>query len=295
MLATSNKLNLTNEEEPPKTLYHYTTGAGLIGIVEKQSLWSTHVAYMNDATEFLYAIKIAISTIQQLKNNSKEDSYHEFCDILIDFLGSDLFSEANLFIACFSAASDSLSLWRGYCQGNLRYNIGFDRKKLAKIATHKEAKFELSPCIYDKEKQEKIIHEWAYCFLEKLNSSCSKTTSATDHFYNKFSPFIKRFIKFSAYIKHPDFYEEREWRLVGFIADNNENIALRQGQSFLIPYYTIKLDFEPSASPICEVCVGPTPNPILAENSVRRLLRKMMHKISMPTTVKKTNIPYRDW
>lgn len=32
-------------------LYHYTTGAGLEGILRSQVLWATHIAYLNDAEE----------------------------------------------------------------------------------------------------------------------------------------------------------------------------------------------------------------------------------------------------
>ncbi|HMC13498.1 MAG TPA: hypothetical protein VKG67_04050, partial [Gallionellaceae bacterium] len=32
-------------------LYHYTTAAGLQGIVESQQLWATNIAYLNDAEE----------------------------------------------------------------------------------------------------------------------------------------------------------------------------------------------------------------------------------------------------
>jgi hypothetical protein len=40
---------------PPSTLYHYTTPAGLLGIVENNKLWATHINYLNDATELGYA------------------------------------------------------------------------------------------------------------------------------------------------------------------------------------------------------------------------------------------------
>lgn len=43
---TSKKVSEAHEE-----LYHYTTGAGLEGILRTQLLWATHIGYLNDAEE----------------------------------------------------------------------------------------------------------------------------------------------------------------------------------------------------------------------------------------------------
>src|SRR4051794_188276 len=37
----------------PEILYHYTTAAGLIGIVQSQTLWATNAEFLNDAQELL--------------------------------------------------------------------------------------------------------------------------------------------------------------------------------------------------------------------------------------------------
>lgn len=37
-------------EEYPE-LFHYTNSAGLSGIIQSQTLWATHYAYLNDAEE----------------------------------------------------------------------------------------------------------------------------------------------------------------------------------------------------------------------------------------------------
>ena len=40
----------------PPILYHYTTGDALFGIVETGMLWATNLHYLNDSTEFGYAL-----------------------------------------------------------------------------------------------------------------------------------------------------------------------------------------------------------------------------------------------
>src|SRR5262245_59435591 len=50
----SDKPTITSEivtRDRPKSLFHYTTAAGLIGIIETQTLWATHANFLNDSAE----------------------------------------------------------------------------------------------------------------------------------------------------------------------------------------------------------------------------------------------------
>ena len=42
----------------PDVLYHYTTQAGLLGIIQSKQIWATSVLFLNDTTEINYAIKL---------------------------------------------------------------------------------------------------------------------------------------------------------------------------------------------------------------------------------------------
>lgn len=44
------------KEVPHKTLFHYTTQNGLLGIIESKSLWLSDNQYMNDMTEYNHTI-----------------------------------------------------------------------------------------------------------------------------------------------------------------------------------------------------------------------------------------------
>jgi hypothetical protein len=44
--------------DPPAGLHHYTNQAGLLGIFETGEFWATKIQYMNDATEFGYALAL---------------------------------------------------------------------------------------------------------------------------------------------------------------------------------------------------------------------------------------------
>ena len=40
--------------KPPEVLYHYTTQAGLIGIIRGAEIWATHTQYLNDRREYIH-------------------------------------------------------------------------------------------------------------------------------------------------------------------------------------------------------------------------------------------------
>jgi hypothetical protein len=50
-MATVEQEKMQKVSEAYDFLYHYTTAAGLCGIVKDQQLWATHMAYLNDAEE----------------------------------------------------------------------------------------------------------------------------------------------------------------------------------------------------------------------------------------------------
>jgi hypothetical protein len=41
---------------PPQSLYHYTDGEGLLGILTSRSLHATHSSFLNDQTELLHSL-----------------------------------------------------------------------------------------------------------------------------------------------------------------------------------------------------------------------------------------------
>jgi hypothetical protein len=51
-------LPVVEDDDLPDTLYHYTDASGLHGILENNSLWATHAAYLNDSQEFIYGMQM---------------------------------------------------------------------------------------------------------------------------------------------------------------------------------------------------------------------------------------------
>ncbi len=99
---------------PKTSLYHYTTVAGLFGIINSASVWATHTEYMNDPAEQSYPSIILGECIKALPREDAE-SFPEF-RILFDSLLQRLASvvSGSVHVACFTELADSLVLWNTY-------------------------------------------------------------------------------------------------------------------------------------------------------------------------------------
>ena len=122
------KLNSTHfreslRSEPPERLHHYTNQKGLLGIFETGEFWATKIQYMNDTTEFEYAINLAKQALNKrhsvivgsIKNaliiNSLERRQCEVLLSIIEYL--DNLAGANICTVSFCADPDLLNQWRG--------------------------------------------------------------------------------------------------------------------------------------------------------------------------------------
>jgi hypothetical protein len=134
-------------------LFHYTTGGGLLGILESRSLWGTHAAYLNDAQETTYGLDNVLRELEAMSSQLKipkelnDDAIwppaakHPVVRWVVTelMIGSVLQlakdrvtllrQNAGPFVACLSKEGDQLSQWRGY-SGDGGYAIRFDSNAL---------------------------------------------------------------------------------------------------------------------------------------------------------------------
>src|ERR1019366_1397698 len=67
-LDTSMQPGLTESQTMSNTLFHYTTAAGLLGILRSSSLWATDLHFLNDAQEAIYAQEWVTDAVRGMKN-----------------------------------------------------------------------------------------------------------------------------------------------------------------------------------------------------------------------------------
>lgn len=272
---------------PNLILHHYTSGDGVLGIVESDSIWSTRIQYMNDSKEFSHAIELANQRLRKMEQTSNDDLIKQFCKIVQGHLQSS--SALTLYVACFSEIEDSLSQWRGYCPPSFGYSLGFNGDRLKSIGA--EQGFDLRKCIYDRTEQEGLVQEWAENSINLLADNYAGEDDIAEFCCLKIGILLQNFITFAPFLKHPSFKEENEWRLVSTVPTNNPRTKLRPGKSMLIPYVPIKLNLANDKELLWNARIGPTPHIELAMNSATLLFNKVHFK----NGIGPTSIPYRDW
>ena len=273
----------------PRILFHYTSGAGLIGILESRSIWATNIRFLNDSTEYDFAVGLARRVIQERIDKARNKFEVAVASVLQERLTTD--PAADVYVTSFSENADQLSQWRAYSPPTGGYALGFRAKSLLEPALSNPSFF-LTPCIYDSLSQEKLIRKLFDDVLVFAEESHNAGLTHDRVFREAFKLFGRLIPLAAPAIKHPSFVEEQEWRLVRLPASFDFELPqIREGRSMLIPYHRHSFP-KPENMPIEEVVVGPTPNPILARDAAEALL---LSRGLTSAIARSSSIPYRVW
>ena len=281
--------------EFPKSLYHYTSQKGLMGILQTKKLWMTNILYLNDSSEFTYTLKLIksesrkwrlkkggirehITDEEEMTMDEKIYRTYEKLESYCDNFQED--SDPECYVFSLSKYPDDLNQWRGYCpEGGV--SIGFDTKKLLTILDT-NGEFRIEECKYDIELIKKDIDELFSKIRDIFDSDKIKIHDVSVGLY-------VNTIFLSPHIKHESFKYEKEYRLI-YQGTPSER-KYRQGKSMIIPY----MEFSPldkGKLPISEIWVSPTPHTELSKLSIKSILRSNGYK---DVKVEKSEIPYRSW
>lgn len=111
---------LISNYEKINKLCHYTSAEALRSILENNSLWMTHINYMNDSEEIFYAIELIESCLENITNKYVVERISDFIEKLKH---EKIIKDA--FLLSLSCDNDSTSLWNNYSK-NGGYNISFN-------------------------------------------------------------------------------------------------------------------------------------------------------------------------
>lgn len=249
---------------PTATLYHYTSTAGLVGIVETKRLWASSIQSLNDTAEFKHAIALVDHILDQHLRHERgpwNDLYGELREV------APMFTSFPIFVGSLSGAKDQLSQWRGYCPTGGGFSIGFDTEILK--AQAKRQGFRLVKCEYDKEKQKAICEE----IISDACSAVGKEADAKKRRSVVMEAFALPFVRTAPALKNPSFHEEQEWRLVGGPFErNHSSIRFRPSRYSIIPYFEFALAQEGGTLEVEEIVVGPNPDMSQAHESAKYLI-----------------------
>lgn len=245
----------------PKTLSHYTTITGMMGIITSKCLWASNASFLNDRTELLHALSVARTAIEKLTSTRAMEHWGPTLQQVIGELEDGKIPDT--FVTCFCRDDDNLSQWRGYGGNEQGVSITFDLAKLsarlkkeraklyqvtyAKITTPSKLRGALKGELADLAKLDEIFGE-------------SKPDQRYAEIFSIVSSLLPKF-------KHLGFRDEREWRFVVQRPSPDTTAQFRAGRNRVVPY--IELGQSDAPLPIVSVRVGPGDDQALTAQSLR--------------------------
>lgn len=231
----------------PGTIFHYTTIAGLIGIITNRELWASDCQFLSDGTELSYARDIFFAEVAKLKLSPLDEGggYR---------VAGPSLDEFRVFIACFCEDGDLLSQWRGY-GADQGYAIGFDTARLQSLNLG-----ELINVQYG-------IEDPSGYFAEELEAAVQPTAHPGVEEWHSSESLLPRLVR----VKNPGFAEEREWRLIKKVwnYDETPEIRFRPSPVGPVPYNVHSIP----AECVNEVILGPGSYTLARKAAVEGMLR----------------------
>lgn len=231
----------------PDHLWHYTDGAGLLGIANSRSLWCTEYRYLNDREEIsTYAAQLQSYLRAALKDRlSSED-----VDLIVGTSG--LYAAWHVFVCSFCTDADRNEHWHQYAK-KAGYALGFNPHTLRSLA--RTQGFALGPMIYGVDKALNIA---TAAVNDQLAVWHSFTSPLKTDERPKLSHFVSKLIlSFAPFFKQESFQRENEWRLVKMTGIDDAG-SIRASKPFgLISYYEFNFNSTSNAQ-----ALGTEPVPI---------------------------------
>lgn len=271
-------------------LYHYTTASGLLGILEKKRIWASEIRFLNDMREFSEALDLIKTLNGTILADQQNRSAMVVNDRIQTILALPRHIVTGIFVTSFSEEGNQLGQWRGYCpQGG--FSIGFNAEYLKRT-------LKLKRCIYDRTEQQGYLKRRLLPVLKKTyaalpsdlpqNITIAELEEIALKYDDAFGKLIDALKRVAPIIKHEKFVQEREWRAVRPFKIEGTRVKFRAGKYQPIPYVELSIDI----GRIEQIVVGPTPEPDIAVNSIRTLLRH--HRLNCDEIVVDV-VPIRPW
>ena len=165
--------NLITQNSPPLpgVIWHYTTADGLLGIINTQQLYMSHILCMNDTEEYAHGINYMKQAIAARDRDDVSVNAKRFHAILSQVLASSaiVYNVPDIFVSCFTGETDTLTHWLEYGHNRVGYAIGFDTSRLKNVTGQHCS---LRACVYN----------------DSLKQNVSVETLAKQHSTNLLSP-----------------------------------------------------------------------------------------------------------
>ena len=291
-------------DPPPDTLYHYTSGEGVVGILREKNLWATNILYLNDSTELTDARDVFRTELNASLDMGR----------LADWISTGLVLYARSvpldhFVVSFCEHGDLLSQWQGYGPHGSGYSLGFSSSVLMASASAKTSNVRgtctLSKVKYKHDEKRELIQKRMGILCEFLAPVSSQLLDMTDQERDSYSFFLWQIASSLnptfALMKNDAFEAENEWRLVRTFrrpavpSAHRSPILVRSVKGRLAPYVEISWQLPSNQSSnelrgLDVVYCGPSPEPLLDQRAVTDLVFSYN---SFNTRVLQSKVPLR--
>jgi len=254
-------------------LYHYTTRAGIEGILRDGGLRASYRMTMNDAGEFHYARNLVYEVLEEL-GRCKElpkvaKSLAKLTRINLEQYLKDTTELCRAYCACLTVCADHPDQWRNFGEAGKGFAIGFSFPQLVNAQIPKvlnqQSSLVFAPVTYEEYKQRNIVRQFVragICDFQNFAESRSRRRENLTAIGTRITKeIIVHLFVMIDFLKAPEYIAEREIRLIldpnnGTIKASNIQFIERNGE--LIPYLFMDLR-NPNTGrlPLVEIKIGP--------------------------------------
>ena len=254
---------LVNEsfaEPAPSVLFHYTTWAGLTGIVRTQTLWHTAHDCTNDPAEMTSADTRVLELAARLQTDASPPVKRLLEGFARSFGPTRISEKTTLYLACFSVARDKAKQWHDYADGGRGVCLGISVLK-------EEIRDERWPNLA--RASQRVLYDeglWA-SLLEKafrnVLEEFTKYINANGHDFevaNKATwSALSRIAAYAAIsVKQPFWAPEEEWRQAAFSGPRDVATPLiRDAKGAEVRYLDLRMRTQPLRLAFSEILLGP--------------------------------------
>ena len=279
--------------DPDTILYHYTSPAGLLGILNSSSLWMSDSDFLNDSSESDYFYDTYHKATPSAGETRKED-FFRFTAGMFSYYHSSMFSsprqtahriKETRYILSMSLDRDNLNLWSYYTKNanSVGYSLGLKVEMLRHLFRKDEDELLFSgKVIYDAEMQSRLLSELYQDYWEHY--STLKHTYQREYLYTKMEDNI---VRYSVFMKNPLFAHENEYRVavVRLGSNSSQQRLFREMNGAFIPYITQSIDLRD----VVEIGVSPTHR----TEFVSRSLGELLGAKGIDATIYNSEVPLR--